>query len=124
MVSGQCFVTPENMLAPQVRVHTALMHRCVGLESVFDVQLVLLDSHFNVLGVGISSQDSIEVTSHAILLIVEAVVVSATDREDVLGHQLAQHTPTVGKVIVNTLRTDRANQGLLTCRGVRFFGFG
>ena len=93
VISGQCFVTPEDVLAPQVRVHTALVHRCIGLESLFNVQLVLLDGHLNVLRVGISCENSIEVTSHAILLVVEAFVVSATDRVNVLGHQFAQHAP-------------------------------
>ena len=93
MVSGQRVIAPEDMFAPQVRMHAALVHRCVGLEVLLDVQLVLLKGQFDVLRVSISCKDPIEVPSHSVLLVVETIVVGAADREDVLSHQLAKHAP-------------------------------
>ena len=95
VITVQCFVSPKDVLSPKVGVLTAFVHSSVWLESILDVQLVLLNSGFDVFRVGISSQDPIEVSTHAILLIVEAVVIGATNRENVLGHQFAKHAPII-----------------------------
>ena len=81
------------MLAPQVGMLTALVHGSVRLEMLLNVQLVLLDRQLHVLGVGIGGQDPVEVAPHSVLLVVEAIVVRAADREDVLCHQLTDHAP-------------------------------
>ena len=93
MISGQSSISPEHVLAPQVRVHTAFVHGCVRFEVLFNVELVLLDGQLDVLRVSINGQDPVEVTADAILLVVEAVIIGASDRVNVLGHKLANHTP-------------------------------
>ena len=60
---------------------------------LLNVQLVLLEGEFDVLGVSIGSKDPVEVTPDPVLLVVEPVVVGSSDCEDVLCHQLAYHAP-------------------------------
>ena len=109
-------ITPKNMLAPQVGVLTALMHGCVGLEMLLNVQLVLFNGQINVFLVSSISHDPVEVTSDSVLLIVEAIVVCSADGVDVLGHQLADHAPI--KRLLAELRV------VLTCRDESFSSAG
>jgi len=93
VIGGEGSITPKHVLAPQVRVHPAFVHRSIRLEMLFNVQLVLLESDLNIFRVGIGSHNSVEVLSHAVLLVIETIVVRSPNRVDVLGHQLANHAP-------------------------------
>ena len=95
VVSGEGCVSPKDVLAPEVGVLATLVHGCVGLEVVLNILFVLLKGELDILRIGIGSQDAIKVTTHAVLLVVEAVVVSSADGEDVLSHQLAKHAPKI-----------------------------
>ena len=91
MVSSQSRVAPEDVLAPQVRVGSAFVHRCIWLEVLLNVELILFEGQLDVFRVGFSCGDAIKVTTDAILLGIEAIIVSATNRPNVLGHQFAEH---------------------------------
>ena len=93
MVGSESGVSPENVLTPQVGVLSASVHGSVRFERILDVKLVLFKSQFNKLGIGVSSEDFVKVSSDSVLLVVEAIVVGASDSPDVLGHQLADHAP-------------------------------
>jgi len=95
VISGEGGVPPKHVLAPQVRVHPAFVHRSIRLEMLFNVQLVLLQSELNIFLVGIGSHNSVEVLSDAVLLVIETIVVGSANCVDVLGHELADHTPII-----------------------------
>lgn len=82
----------QQVLAPQVRVGTRLVHGSVWLEIALDVELILLQHQVDFLFIG-GVEDLLEVAADAVLLVVEAVEVGPPDGEDVLGHQLSEHAP-------------------------------
>ena len=73
VVSCQSIVAPKHHLAPQVRVRTALVHRCVRLKVLLYVQFVFLEGQFHVFGISIRLHDTVEVPTNTVLLIVESV---------------------------------------------------
>ena len=93
VVSIESFITPEHHLAPQVGVLATLVHGGVGLEVLLDVEFVLFESELNVFGVGILSQNSIEISPDTVLLLVEPIEISSPNSVNVLGHKFTQHTP-------------------------------
>ena len=68
-----------------------LMHCEVRLEMLLNVQLILLEHKFDLFGTCIGLKNFVKVTSHTMLLVVEAIEVTALDSEDMLRHELAQH---------------------------------
>ena len=67
------------------------MHGNVRLKVVLNVFFILFESKFDVLLISIGSRNPIEVLSDLVLLIIESLVVCATNRENMLGEQLAEH---------------------------------
>ena len=94
MVGIERFVTPEHILAPQVRMRTTCVHGNVRLKVHLNVELILLEGHRDVIWVGVRCINPIKVLSDLVLLAVEAIVIDLTDGKYMLGQQLSNHTPT------------------------------
>ena len=72
---------------------SALVHSCVRLEVLLDVQLVLFKSQFYVFRISFCGKYSIEVPTNTVLLVVETIKVGSSNSIHVLSEQLAQHAP-------------------------------
>ena len=84
VISIECLVSPEHHLAPKVGVLATFVHRCVGLEILLDIELVLFECKFNVFGVGFCCKYPIEVSAHSVLLIMESIEVGSSNCINVL----------------------------------------
>ena len=82
----------EQHFTPQVRVRTRLMHGSVGLEVFLNVELVLLKHGVDLLII-VGVEDLLKISSHTVLLIMEAINVRASNSENMLGKELSHHTP-------------------------------
>ena len=96
VVCCKSFIAPEHHLTPQVRVLSAFVHSCIWFKILFNVELILFESEFNVFRVGISFEDPVEVLAYSLLLFVESVKVCPFDCEYVLSEQLAEHSSKLG----------------------------
>ena len=101
LVSVKSLVSPKDHLSPEVRVLTALVHRCIWIKELLNIQFVLLNSVFNVLLVCIFCHYSIEVSPDSGLLAVEPIEVNSSNREDVLGLKFSQHSPKRHKYVMS-----------------------
>ena len=66
------------------------MHGSIWLEEALNIQFVLLKHGVNFLVV-LRIEDLLKITTHTVLLIVEAINVSSTNCEDVLSQELSHH---------------------------------
>ena len=96
VIGVEGLVSPEHHLTPQVRVLSAFVHSCIWFKILFNVELILFESEFNVFRVGISFEDPVEVLAYSLLLFVESVKVCSFDCEYVLSEQLAKHSSKLG----------------------------
>jgi hypothetical protein len=93
VICGKRRIAPENMLTPEVRVLSRLVHGSVWLEVFLDEMLVLLEHECNVLVRSMRIViDFVKVAAHFILLIVELLKVNSLNAVDVVCHQSAKNT--------------------------------
>ena len=97
MVSLKGLVTPEDHLTPQIRVLSTLVHGSVWLEVGLNEILVLVNSGLDFLITCLILKNSIEISSHGVLLIMESVEVHSLDGMNVHGHKLTKGAPKNGK---------------------------
>ena len=94
----------------------AFVHGSVGLEVSLNVPFVLLEHEVGLLLRSVGRQDTVEVTSDSVLVLMEAIKVNFPNGVDVVGHQLPQHTPST--VVISIIR------GTLTCIDELLFAHG
>ena len=94
LIGCQCGRSIEQHFTPQVRVRARLVHGSVGLEVFLNVELVLL-KHGVDLQIIVGVEDLLKISSHTVLLVMEAINVRATNSEDMLSKELSHHTPIV-----------------------------
>jgi hypothetical protein len=92
LVSGDGICSIDEMLSPQVRVRSALVHCRVRLEEFLNIEFVFLKHGVNLLLI-VRVHDLVEVSSHSVLLFVKPVEVWSSYSEDVLSQKLPQCAP-------------------------------
>lgn len=84
LIRCQCGRSIEQHFTPQVRVRTRLVHGSVGLEVFLNVELILL-KHGVYFKIIVGVEDLLKISSHTVLLIMEAINVRATNSENMLS---------------------------------------
>ena len=84
MIGVEGFVTPKHHLSPKIGVLTALVHRCVRLKVLLNVEFIFFERKFDVFRISICSKNSVKVPAHTVLLIVESIEVGSSNCIDVL----------------------------------------
>lgn len=84
LIGCQCGRSIEQHFTPQVRVRTRLVHGSVGLEVFLNVELILL-KHGVYFKIIVGVEDLLKISSHTVLLIMEAINVRATNSENMLS---------------------------------------
>ena len=90
VIGFKSLVAPKHVLTPQIRMLTAFVHSCVRFEFLLNIVLIFIKRDLNVLRVRISSQDSVKVAAHGVLLLVETIEIELLAAPDVLRLQFTQ----------------------------------
>ena len=76
------------------------MHGSIRLEVGFNVAFVLLNHELGFDFIGVWSEDFVKISTHLVLLIVEAIKVDSTDGKDMLSKKLSNHTSSISKTMI------------------------
>ena len=95
VVRHECLIAPKHIFTPEIGMWTGCVHGNVRLEMLLNVSFILFEGEFDVLLLCIRCRNPIEVPSDLVLLIVESLVICATNCENMLGQKLADHAPII-----------------------------